>query len=795
MLTKTVLLKSSAILKNGLTQGVAALLLVLVIFFSTPLSTHTWFSADELTQLYQLTQTNAATQPHNMLAYDLILQVYPWLSFNKETLATGQMPLWNPYNANGMPHLANYQSGVFSIYSLPFYVLSFKHALLVAAFLELFLVGLFTFLYLKILHLPQVPALLGAIAFMFAGYNMVWLGWTASRPIVMIPAGLYFIEQIFAKWPAAKRLDYVGLTVSLAVGLLAGHPETAYTALLFIGLYTAFRLLRQKNLTVYNLFHLGLRLIVCAVLGIGLAAIQLIPFVEYTAQSDTQQIRGAAWQEKLNSDLWPLAIFPNALGTPGDRNTIDLLSSVSGTNYNETNGAYSGALILILAIFSLLTSSENRRSYLVFFAVVGILWLIYAIDAFQLKNWFNVIPAFTTLLYSRTDAIWLFCISVCAAFGVEALLQHKRRNAFLIVGIGLLILAVSANGVFFLLGQIISTPMGAQYLSRISTHVRFVTAHMQIIVISIGVGIGAAIFLSHRTTNSLASILLISTVFVQTGILFKDYQPISSGQSFYPGTPAIQLLSSSKNIAVFGFFTMTADMNMMYHLSTISSYDVLGIQNYNVLAQKFFGTSSAAHFLTTFSEIGLRLFGVDTLVIDSQSLSSLSETLKCCTLIEKTVGYFVYHYNATKYWTVDNSIILPDNENALAAIRTPNFDPWQTVILNDGEQFARQHEPSTVQILSENSSSVHLQVDRQNAGYLVMAMSYYPGWKARVNGLEQPVYRANYAFNAILLRPGANDVEFFYDPLSFRIGAAVTIVSLMLISLFLIQGVRLRTSG
>src|SRR5690348_1671397 len=45
---------------------------------------------------------------------DVINQLYPWKYFTIEQLQKGQLPTWNPYSFSGTPHLANYQSAVFS---------------------------------------------------------------------------------------------------------------------------------------------------------------------------------------------------------------------------------------------------------------------------------------------------------------------------------------------------------------------------------------------------------------------------------------------------------------------------------------------------------------------------------------------------------------------------------------------------------------------------------------------------------------------------------------------------------
>jgi hypothetical protein len=70
--------------------------------------------------------------------------------------------------------------------------------------------------------------------------------------------------------------------------------------------------------------------------------------------------------------------------------------------------------------------------------------------------------------------------------------------------------------------------------------------------------------------------------------------------------------------------------------------------------------------------------------------------------------------------------------------------------------------------------SNHLTVDVDNredkAHWLFYSDTWHPGWKAKVNGLPAPVYRADLAYKAIPLTPGRDVVEFtFWSPVVFAL--------------------------
>ncbi len=62
-----------------------------------------------------------------------------------------------------------------------------------------------------------------------------------------------------------------------------------------------------------------------------------------------------------------------------------------------------------------------------------------------------------------------------------------------------------------------------------------------------------------------------------------------------------------------------------------------------------------------------------------------------------------------------------------------------------------------------------------------MSDMYAPGWKARVDNTETRIIRANYAFRAVFVPEGAHIVTFYYQPLSFQIGKALSIIGLIVL--------------
>lgn len=69
-------------------------------------------------------------------------------------------------------------------------------------------------------------------------------------------------------------------------------------------------------------------------------------------------------------------------------------------------------------------------------------------------------------------------------------------------------------------------------------------------------------------------------------------------------------------------------------------------------------------------------------------------------------------------------------------------------------------------------------------GVVVLTDSYYPGWRAFVDGVETKIFPADLAFRAVKAPAGRHTIEFIYRPMSFRMGlwsAIPTVLMLLLV--------------
>jgi uncharacterized membrane protein YfhO len=138
---------------------------------------------------------------------------------------------------------------------------------------------------------------------------------------------------------------------------------------------------------------------------------------------------------------------------------------------------------------------------------------------------------------------------------------------------------------------------------------------------------------------------------------------------------------------------------------------------------------------------------------------------------------------------VKNFRVVNNGVEFAQAFDDPNFDLRETVLLESlpSRFFELQKErgltstDSSVRIISYENNRVFLEVNTPRVAFLFMSEAYYPGWKAYVDGREEEILRANFVFRAIPMGPGSHKVEVVMEPLSFKIGLAVSVLTVLLL--------------
>jgi len=301
--------------------------------------------------------------------------------------------------------------------------------------------------------------------------------------------------------------------------------------------------------------------------------------------------------------------------------------------------------------------------------------------------------------------------------------------------------------------------------------------------------------------------------FLAVGLLVLDV--VTFGTGFGPAVdpalldytpPVIGFLGQDTSLWRYATFTppgttktMNANVGMFYGLQTVTGYDSLFTRRY-------------ADYMALIEEQDERQYNRIASFSEWSSLDSpLTDLLNVkyvITEVEIPNPKYRLLYQDDAVLVYENLAVMPRAYTMpfSAALETDDLasvvqdhDPRNYVILEAGtyplDAYTPQPGTATAQTVSRYAiDEVEVDVQVGEAAWLVLADSYFPGWKAFVRPrgageeaeAQVSVYRVNGTFRGVLLEePGAWTVRFKYSPDSVKIGAFISFIAGMIV-LFLI---------
>jgi hypothetical protein len=153
-------------------------------------------------------------------------------------------------------------------------------------------------------------------------------------------------------------------------------------------------------------------------------------------------------------------------------------------------------------------------------------------------------------------------------------------------------------------------------------------------------------------------------------------------------------------------------------------------------------------------------------------------------------GLYVYrNHAAAPRAFIAKSVKLVDAESVWTELSRSDFSYCRfATVEGDGvaeSAVAEEGCTGSATIVGYLGNEVSLLTDAPSPGLLVLTDSYYPGWRATVDGVEKPVVRADGIFRGVWLEAGRHNVRFRFRPPSVFRGAVLTVMGLGVVALLL----------
>jgi hypothetical protein len=123
-------------------------------------------------------------------------------------------------------------------------------------------------------------------------------------------------------------------------------------------------------------------------------------------------------------------------------------------------------------------------------------------------------------------------------------------------------------------------------------------------------------------------------------------------------------------------------------------------------------------------------------------------------------------------------------------VSTGQVDPRRTALVTTELPQLESCDGDTVQLLARGTNRIRVQAAMACRGLVVLSESWFPGWQARVDGREVPIYEVFGALRGVVVDRGNHSLELQYRPLSVYGGAAVTTLGILLAATVLVLEAR-----
>jgi hypothetical protein len=695
---------------------------------------------------------------------DLVTSFYPFRAFLSRSVRAGTLPLWNPYMLSGAPFMANAQSALFYPPNLLFYIFRLNTAWSLAMMVRMFLAATFMTLLVRSIGGSQTGSILAGILFAGSGFMVAWQGQSLGDAAIWLPLACFAVQRLSvsqAQWPVA-----VG-AIAFAMPMLAGHPETtAHIAL-------------AGTLMAVILRVSPLKFALTGLLALGLASIQMIPTLE--------------WIHELGDPLtgaWPALPLYDALGL-FSRDVLRHPNS-AGIPIPEA-AAYVGMITVPAAALAFFHKSKR---YTVFFAVSAILGFCVAYSVDPVHWVVDHILILKAIKNGRLILMVTFGLAAMAGLGVSALEQEefqtriRRRRALLALA--------AAFVVSFLLVYALrrETQFRVEFLHRPS----FSRALLFLAVIPLAWRICGG--LRGRAfpvaVCSLAAFDLVSFGYGYTAYARKG--------EVFPNAPAFDFLLHRSDLRVSRAiqlgYACPPNATMMYGIATADGYDgtisrlrdftsllvqprldLIGFAEAGVLGQKDrrLDLLNVKYVIHTPFAPGYRLIAGD------QRFAPLYNDGGIAVFENKAALPRAFAV------PVSGAEVIPDAGNQVRRVSDSSFDPVHHVVVGatpaqTAGVTGAAEEADTVDIINTGINDLSLRARNSQPSILVLSQTYYPGWKAYLDGNSTDVFPVDAALTGIAMPAGKHDIQFRFQPASFRIGVAISLVSLLIAAALIWRG-------
>jgi hypothetical protein len=689
---------------------------------------------------------------------------YPLAYFHRQSFWRGHLPLWNPFSNGGLPFLAQWNTLTLYPLSLIYLLLPLTWSLPFFCLAHLFWGGLGMYFLAYRWTGQRWAAALAGLIFAFNGLTLNALMW----PNVVATLGwlpwVIWLGQL--AWREGGKA-VVWAALAGAMQMLAAGPEAILlTWVILIALACGDWVRREGPRS-----RIPLRFIALALLVTVVCAAQLLPFLELLTHSQRDRDYSSASHD-WSMPFWGWANFlvPLFQTTPSAQGVFFQIGQYWTTSY------YAGIGTVLFVAVAVRRARDWRVRVLAGLLLLGLIMAL-GDGTMLYRGLCFCFPGIGFLRYPVKFVILILAVApLLAAFGFAVLADKTRRAGRFEFAAALLML--------LLIGAIIALDWKsglAEEAWRATSQSGLSRAAFLVLILLVTAGLLS----SAGRRRILFGCLLLMLFWLDFVTHAPTQNPGAKPSIYEPGWARAQLklnpeprLGGARAMllpAALGFLRY----NPMAGLEETYLRNRLAIRaNCNLLDEL---PQIDGFFSLTPREIGR----VTALPYDYPD-RAFPVLLDFLGVAQATVPGNTLEWaarpSAMPLVTAGQQPFFADDRTALEAFGQTNTDLRQVVFLPleaRGSITATQQTSAHVLQARFANQSISIQTEGPAASLLVISQTYYPAWRAYVDGQPTKIWRANYAFQAIEVPAGRHQIRMAYEDTRLLAGAVISGLGLL----------------
>ena len=691
---------------------------------------------------------------------------------NARTTMEGEFPLWSPYLWGGYSNVGSIFGCFYPIYYFLYFIFWDSDTHMLSYFflaavnfinLSIFGCGIYV-LNNKIINSSKVCSWICAVLATFCGCILTGYQWAyIFIGISWIPLFLYaYINSLKKELTANKKWIVISAVILAMVGLGSTSHGLLFLAICMFLMFVSFVICHPKKFT-----HFLKTSLIVGFLGLGLCAIQLLPFIQNMMVSYryVDSASGVLDYAEYMRNVVPASDLHQLLGCHA--------------------GWYGMSLMLfLLAIVSFkFKSKENKEIKL--FAIILFAFAICMVSGAFLPDLMWHVPGIKQI---REQFLWTPYLSISCSILAGISFANLLNSEFwhskwkltvtdFIVGL-LFIISLMPENNANMFELFIKLLLFLVFIIYFVSKIDMVWRKRIICIILCLYTITDYIELINLTQN--ISVMTVAEASEKTNIvnttIEQEFESLDmqKGERILSWSPVATYPSNAAS--VIGHYDCFAYMNPIYKKNWYlhASMDVplrCLLQNVKYV---FASEKNEESFINWFNEYMQYIPAKKVYLHSGYDASEAS-------------GVYVYENNTLgNAWTVSEFELYDDSEtHEELFLKLSQMDVSKKCLINSKyvkhelEQKEYNLTDSNVKLNFYDANRVQYICNTDKPSILVTSDILYPGWKVYIDGKRHNILEVNYAFRGVYVAEGNHIVEFRFQPTLVLIGCIIELISII----------------